>query len=101
MRSEASGYKALWASVLLLAIRDTRKHLRKHRTTIIPDGAMIEGDEGDAIRWIMNDSRRPGGFLWVCSMLEHDPVWVRDRIRFPRMADRKALDKLDDFLEEE
>jgi hypothetical protein len=96
-----SPYKALWASALLLAIRDTRKHLRKHRTTTIPDGMNIPGDEGDAIRWITSDSPRPGGFIWVCSMLEHDPTWVRDRIRMPRMADKKTLDRLDDFLEGE
>lgn len=93
-------YKALWASVLLMTIRDVRKHLKRTRSVEIPSGIAVIGETGESIRWLIDDSPRVGGFLWVCSVLEYDPKWVRDHIRRPRMADSKTLKRLDDFADD-
>lgn len=89
-------YKALWAMVLMMSIRDVRRYLKKHRTMAVPNGIGLIGDAGASLRWINNRSNRPGSFRWCCSVLDYDPEWVIDNIRKPRM---KTLARFDKFLE--
>ena len=93
--------RALWASVLLVSVKDAREWLKKNRATVMPDGIEIGGDAGEALRWFDSTSNRPGGFLWVCSVLDLDPDYALTIISRPRMADSKVLTRLKKFVEDE
>lgn len=93
--------KALFASVLLVSIKDIRLYLRRHKLTSMPDGMEVAGESGEALRWFASTSTRPGGFLWVCSILDLEPDLVRETISRPRMADEKVRDRLRKFVEDE
>lgn len=91
-------YKALWASVLLIAIRDARRYMRrKAKKTKASKKRLTDYDGIDAVEWIGSNRKTPGSFIWVCSVLEHDPEWVRFSIERARMAPPKVMAALDDF----
>jgi hypothetical protein len=54
--SNANGYTALWAAVMIVAIEDMD----------IPGGAE------NAKRWIFGDGETAGSFIWICDMLDLD-----------------------------
>lgn len=90
-------YLALWAAVMVAAIRDARTYLKRNKLRSLPTGVEIIDDEGSAVRWIVSDSTRVGGFVWVCSILDHDPERVRSRITLARPAPKNIMRTVDDF----
>ena len=53
--------QALWFAVLVQAVQDLNDSAHK----------------ASAERWIMSDSTRPFGFLWICDMFEINPFKFR------------------------
>ena len=52
--------KRLWASVLVQAIKDVQGNYLRYRE--------------EAFKWLQSESMEVGSFLWVCSVLELDPL---------------------------
>lgn len=93
--------RALWASVLLVSVKDARDYLKKNKLLVLPTGLEIPGDAGEAFRWLTSPSNRAGGFLWVCSVLDLNPEYALTSIARPRMAESKTLKRLKDFVKED
>jgi hypothetical protein len=91
-------YMRLIASVLGLAVKDARSYLKKHKLSSYPTpSTVVLREAATAFAWILDDSHRGGGFRWACSALDFDPDFVRATILRPRMADKKLLDRLNEF----
>lgn len=76
----------LWASVLIRGIWDYAQYQymlqsddqeREKKLTIMerPSGL------ADSVRWIMNDSTEPCGFIWICRLLDLPYKKVRESAR--------------------
>ena len=81
---QAAACRRLWAAVLSEAIaalkvwRNSGKHV-------------LEGRKAET--WLLHaDTCGPGSFEWVCSVLDLDPVAVRDRLRrqYPARSANRA-----------
>lgn len=81
---QAAACRRLWAAVLSEAIAalKTWRNGGKH---------VLEGRKAET--WLLHaDTCGPGSFEWVCSVLDLDPVAVRDRLRrqYPARSANRA-----------
>lgn len=73
-------YRDLWAAMLSLATNDIRLHARRHEIDLSRPEEIKGADAASAAEWIMSDSLRLGGFLWVCDVLGLNPVRARSKV---------------------
>lgn len=66
-------YRRLWASCLSTAIMDAHRYFRKSKRG-------RAADDEQAVEWILSDSPREGGFIWVCDVLDLDQDFVRNGV---------------------
>ena len=62
---EETNEKCLWAGVLERAIYDLKSRNHIHRSS--------------AKNWFRSKNHHVGTFLWVCSVLDLDPDWTREK----------------------
>ncbi len=62
--------KRLWSAVLANALFDAARGYFK-----------IHPENDEALTWLHSADTGQGSFLWVCEVLDHDPVKVRDSWR--------------------
>lgn len=81
---EYARHRALWASVLKVAVDDIINCTVNKRTSRV-----LFSDK--AIGWVWRtdmDASKHGSFCWVCSMLDMDPDRVRQAIK-KQLVERK------------
>lgn len=66
--------RALWASVLELAIRDATCEKPRYA------GGGANAVRNSALRWIKSESDSPASFRWVCGLFDLCPAVVRRRV---------------------
>lgn len=78
----------LWGSVVLQTVQD---HLKEVKTR----GAAVARRREPA-RWLLDDSPRPGGFIWACYHLDIDAHALRREMDNPSLLAtvRRAMDML-------
>ena len=75
--SNTAPYKRLFASKLLLHIKDYTEYLRAIRSKRQKTGR-LEGRK--AQNWIYSESDEPASFRWCCEILGLNPDVVRSRV---------------------
>lgn len=68
----------LWGGVVAQCVSD---HLKKVKSR----GRLAARKEEPAL-WILDDSSRPGGFLWCCALLDINPDSFRREMDNPSLA---------------
>lgn len=77
--NQTEGHKRLFATVLSLAIGDIRRYASTHDLPELIPELVSTRDASTAVAWVASNDTRPGGFLWVCDVLELNPEFVRSK----------------------
>ena len=65
------GPEGLWLAVLMVAVEDVRGHRS-------PTGSLRGRLSAYSARqWFRSPNGDPGGFVWICHILDLEPEWVR------------------------
>lgn len=75
---EVRGCVSLWAEVLRLAVDDARGGgCMPTGVTAVERPVLRTRMRAQARAWLTNDDQEVGTFLWICSLLDLEPVAVR------------------------
>jgi hypothetical protein len=78
----------LWAHVFRQGLTDYVEALRRTRAVKKPTGkdaeakiAIAEYELRTVTAWFESDKVRPGSFIWLCSLFNQEPEYVRSLVR--------------------
>jgi hypothetical protein len=94
--ADESSPRALWAAVLLQAVRDTKAEPTPHARSRAAAGVNVfidlvrqaEEAKFEAVEWFATEDCCIGSFMWICEILDLDHNNVRARaLRAAEVAD--------------
>ena len=80
MDAVTQGMLRLWATKLLIHVKDYASAVKALNGKYEPNGRLYVGDGRRAYLWIVSDEDAPATFVWVCRLFDLDPERTRSKI---------------------